>query len=425
LWTSVSPPDVSSNWGLSSVDFISPDEGWAVGEDLENKRGVLLHFSGGSWTSVSPPDVSSDWGLSGIHLISPTGGWAVGQTSDGSNLQGVLLRYAVPQISVSPTIINYNDIEIGALLEKTVAVKNTGNGNIVIATITEPSPPFSISADNCSGQSLAWSQTCNVTYRFLPDSADTFSSNSNILSNGSNQNSVTVTLTGTGKDDTLNYINLLSPSDGEPLTACDYYNPPTFQWDSSGTFTSIEVQFSLKDDFSRIPLKVKGNPNVNQLIVTPNVWKRILLLPGANETFYWKVVAKKNDRTTVESHVFSLVVSPPGPVSNPKMSHTSKTTLPPPALSWENNCNIIFTVWFGNDSDFKKPNMKKMPITFKIKNPDEIQDPFAKELTSGQWYSIRKLGGNVTGATLYWYVESRDTLGRRESTAVMSFVLTD
>jgi hypothetical protein len=243
-----------------------------------------------------------------------------------------------------------------------------------------------------------------------------------------------VTLTGTGAAETLNYIHLLSPSDGSIFTACDYSNPPTFQWESSGTFTSIEVQFFYDYDFSRVPLKVKGDPNVNQLIIKSNIWKRILLLPGADGgTLNWMVVAKKKDKTMVQGKdVFSgfpyrvFDVTLPDPVDNPHLSHTSKKpTLPPPTISWDNNCNIMFTVWFGNDSDFKNPNMKKMPISYKIKNSDGIQGTFTKELTSGQWNSIRKLGGDVTGATLYWYVESRDTLGRRQSTDVMSFVLTD
>ena len=153
--------------------------------------------------------------------------------------------------------------------------------------------------------------------------------------------------------------------------------------------------------------------------------KKVLLLPGADGgSFSWTVVAKKKDKTLVQSDVFSLDVGKPG-VGNPVMSHTSKTTLPPPTISWDNNCNIMFTVWFGNDSDFRNPHMKKMPISFKIKKSDAFQETFTKELTPGQWFSIRKLGGDVTGATLYWYVESRDTLGRRQSTDVMSFVLTD
>ncbi len=436
-WKSEVPPLVSSDWRLSSVDSISSDEAWAVGEDFENGRGVILHFLNGSWTSVTPPDVneSLNWGLSGIHLSAPNRGWAVGKTSDGSDLTGVLLRYTVPQISVSPMSTNFNNVEIGALLEKTVTVKNIGNGNLLIGRIAAPSPPFYISTDGCSRKSLAWLQACKVTYRFLPDSAGIISGNSNIPSNGSSSGSdqKTVTLTGTGVGETINYIHLLSPPSRDPsdskklttFTACDYSNPPAFQWESSGIFTSIEVQFSTFDNFSKVPLKVTGDPNVNQLIIKSNVWKRVLLLRGDNGgRLFWRVVAKKKDKTMVQSDVFFFLVQPPNPGA-PEISHTSRTTSPPPTLSWGNDCNIMFSVWFGNDPDFRKPKMNKMLIFYKIKNSDGFQETFTKELTPGQWHSIRKLGGDVTGANLYWYVESRDIIGRRASTGVMPFVLTD
>lgn len=417
-------PDVSLNWGLSSVDFVSSNEGWAVGEDFENKRGVLLHFKDGSWTSETPPDVSSDWGLSGIDMGSPASGWAVGQ--DFEIGRGVLLNYSVPKISVSPKSLDYGQVQIGAFLEKTVTVKSTGNGNLIIDTVTAPSPDFYINNDNCSGRSLARGKTCKITYRFQPESADVLPTQSDILSNASNENPASLTLTGAGKmEEPANYIQLLSPSNDETFTGCDYFNPPPFQWDSSGIFASIEIQFSPNDDFSTVPLQVKGDPSVNSLTLKPNVWKKILLLPKENGgTVYWRVVANKKDKTIVESDVFSFNVDPPGPVVNPDLSHTSKTTTPPPELSWDNNCNMSFNVWFGNDSNFKNPSMKKLRIPFAV-NPDQIQELFTKELTPTQWNAIRKLGGDITGATLYLYVESWDPLGRLQSTEVMSFVLTD
>jgi len=73
-WTIVDPPDVSSDWEL-----LSPRFSWAVGQDSENKRGVLLYFFNGSWIRATLPDVSSDWGLSGVDLTSSSHGSAVGQ----------------------------------------------------------------------------------------------------------------------------------------------------------------------------------------------------------------------------------------------------------------------------------------------------------------------------------------------------------
>ncbi len=89
--TSVSPPGVSLNWGLVAVHFASPNEGWAVGQDSFNRTGALLHFSNGAWTPFTLPMVSTDWQLEGVHFISTSEGWAVGR--DSTNGTGVLLHF--------------------------------------------------------------------------------------------------------------------------------------------------------------------------------------------------------------------------------------------------------------------------------------------------------------------------------------------
>ncbi len=103
--------------------------------------------------------------------------------------------------------------------DATVTVKNDGELDLTIGTITSPSNPFSKITDNCSGQTLAPSATCTITYRFSPTSMGTFNSNSNIPSNDPDpyENPVTVSLSGTG-------IN----------------NPPVA--DPNGPYTGIEGQ---------------------------------------------------------------------------------------------------------------------------------------------------------------------------------------
>lgn len=127
----------------------------------------------------------------------------------------------------------------------------------------------------------------------------------------------------------------------------------------------------------------------------------------------------------MNSDVFSFDVAGAEPVANPEISHTSKSTLPPPVLSWENRCNTKFKAWFGNGADFQRQGIKKTAVSFEIKDPSGNGGVFTQELTSGQWSSIRKLGGDVTGAVLYWYVESSDVFGRKKKTDVTPFVLTD
>ena len=91
LEKNITPPYVSSYWLLQDVHFISSNEGWAVGFDPPNGRGVLLHYLNGSWTSVTPPYISSSWELWDVHFTSSNEGWAVG--IDDTNKRGVLLHY--------------------------------------------------------------------------------------------------------------------------------------------------------------------------------------------------------------------------------------------------------------------------------------------------------------------------------------------
>jgi hypothetical protein len=188
----------------------------------------------------------------------------------------------------------------------------------------------------------------------------------------------------------------------------------------------VVVQFSLQDDFSTIPVKVNGKKGTSELLIPSSSWKKALLLPGPNGgTVYWGVVGTKTNGTMVESDAFSLTVEGPKMVSNPMISPTSKTTPPFPTLTWENNCNIKFKVWFGNDPDFTKHGIKKIALSFNIKNPNDNGGQLTRELTSGQWKKIRKVVDDQSGSTIYWYVESSDVLNRPAKTGVVGFVLTD
>jgi len=55
----------------------------------------------------------------------------------------------------------------------------------------------------------------------------------------------------------------------------------------------------------------------------------------------------------------------------------------------------------------------------------ENEGIFARQLAPGQWNAIRRLVGDVSGATIYGYVESWDGLGRYARTKVMDFGLMD
>jgi hypothetical protein len=422
-WTSVNPlPEVSSDWGLLDVRFRDSDNGWAAGPDSSNKRGVILQFSGGSWTSSSPlADVSSEWDLSGIQSKESDDGWAVGRDYVGK--KGALLRYAVPRITVSPTSLDFKEVTVGLYRDQDVNVRNSGRGSLTIGTITSPplGSGFTKKADSCSDTTLPQG-SCKVTYRFSPSFEGTFNTSSNIPSNDPQKDLVTVTLKGTGVTGTIATIDLLSPPSGTEATPCSYATPPTLQWNPSEPFKATEIQFSLDQNLSTVPLKVKGKKGVNELTLSTSTWKKILLLPGpSGGPVYWIVVGTRDSNEKVESNIFSISVRGVEPVLNPEISPTKKTALP--TLSWENNCNTKFKASFANDPDFTK----KKSLSFSVKNPQDNGGVFTVTLTESQWNSIRKLVSDTAGSTIYWYVEStdplKDPLKRTSRTDVLEFVL--
>jgi hypothetical protein len=326
-----------------------------------------------------------------------------------------------PDITVTPATVNFGNVNVGGTSDQTVTVKNDGSANLTIGTITSPGSPFSKITDNCSNKTLTPNQTCTLTYRFTPTSVNAFNGNSNIPSNDPDENPKTVTLTGNGVQATF-AINLVSPSDGHEYWSC-YTALPTFQWNKTGTFKSIELQFSSQNDFSSGLVKAKGSTATDELQVNSSTWKKVLLLPGKEGgTVYWRVVGKTSEGDEVKSNVFSIEIVEPRPVGDPYISSTSKSSTP--TLYWANQCNTKFKAWFGNDSNFTKSGIKKKGLTFNDKNPFDYEGVFFQALTSGQWNSIKSLVGNAVGVPIYWYVEGWDGLGRHSQTDVVSFTLT-
>lgn len=103
-------------------------------------------------------------------------------------------------------------------------------------------------------------------------------------------------------------INLLNPLNGAEFDACSLYTLPTFQWNTSGTYRSIEIQFS-GDGFITIPVRVRVSPSVSEYLMNFSLWRRVLLIPGVSGgTVSWKVVGTRLDNSKIESGVCCLFI---------------------------------------------------------------------------------------------------------------------
>ncbi len=196
-WTPVRRSHSSLGWNLFATHFVSSAEGWAVGSDIPDvltQTGLLMHYSGGTWSFVTPPHVSSSWDLTGVHFTSSDEGWAVGR--DFSNGKGVLLRYSVfPEIKVTPTSIDFENVSAGKTLEEKITVRNMGGVPLTLDAIGSVSSPFARSGGTCTdGKTLVPNATCTLLIEFVPAADGLFTSSFDIPSDDLDTPVVTVDL---------------------------------------------------------------------------------------------------------------------------------------------------------------------------------------------------------------------------------------
>ena len=198
-WTTRGPSRPSLSWYLLSLHFVSPGNGWAVGIDVpaaSTQTGLIARYSSGSWSFVTPPLVSEDWELSWVHFSSSDEGWAVG--GDNSNGRGVLLKYSIlPEITVTPSSIDFGSVSAGKTPQKKITIKNEGGVNLILGTIGSVAAPFIRSGGSCTdGQILIPKAMCTVLIKFAPLTEAVFTSSLDITSNDPDEPSVTVDLAG-------------------------------------------------------------------------------------------------------------------------------------------------------------------------------------------------------------------------------------
>jgi hypothetical protein len=149
----------------------------------------------------------------------------------------------VPVISVTDSIAPNNDLSIpfsdlteGLTSDQTVTITNTGNADLIIGTIAGTNPlaaPFSITTDNCSGQTVAPAGSCALTVRFAPTAVGASSDSFDIPSNDSATGTITMNVTGTGLSAATNNPpsapTLVSPTDGQNVDG----STVSLQWNKS------------------------------------------------------------------------------------------------------------------------------------------------------------------------------------------------
>lgn len=115
-------------------------------------------------------------------------------TSSGETLYYV--GTAAPFISLAQSSLSFGTLVVGSSLTLSLTVTNNGAGDLLIGSVTSPAPPFSITADTCSGRTIKGGTTCNISVDFAPASPGAFSGNITIPSNDPVNPNLEVTVTG-------------------------------------------------------------------------------------------------------------------------------------------------------------------------------------------------------------------------------------
>jgi hypothetical protein len=124
---------------------------------------------------------------------------------DESSLPVALLGAGVqdPDISVSPTEIDFGAVATNTADTADIVVTNEGTGTLTIESVAvDPDgTPFSIAGENCTQDPIAPAGGCTITVQFLPPSANAFHADVVIVSDDPDSPSVTVSVFGSGSGD--------------------------------------------------------------------------------------------------------------------------------------------------------------------------------------------------------------------------------
>ncbi len=178
---------------------------------IEITQTAATSFTAGSLAftfTLVAPSTAGTVTLYGAGLSANNNGSTSGDKATGTTLAVSVTSASAPNIVVTDSVAPATDHQIpfgtvtdGLTSNQTVTVTNTGNANLVIGTIASANPlaaPFSITADACSGQTIAPAGACAMTVRFAPTAAGPSSDSFDIPSNDSTTGTVTVSVSGTG-----------------------------------------------------------------------------------------------------------------------------------------------------------------------------------------------------------------------------------
>ncbi|TSK05051.1 MAG: choice-of-anchor D domain-containing protein [Geobacter sp.] len=157
--------------------------------------------------------------------------------------EAFLTELADPQeISTTPPALSFGSVEFGKTSILPLTIASGGSGTLSIDKIIQPSLPFSVVTDDCSGKKLSASGSCSVTANFAPSALGPFSGALTILSNDADHPSISVRLSGSGIQPTNTLTGIITDSStglrisGAAVAITDMLGNHSAVTDANGTY---------------------------------------------------------------------------------------------------------------------------------------------------------------------------------------------
>lgn len=119
------------------------------------------------------------------------------------SLTGNGVAQQAPQITVSPSTLDFGSVAVGQFADLSITIGNTGGGNLNVTSYTSSNPVFNVSAPPLV---VFPGLAAKTSVRFTPASAGAVSGTLTIASNDAAKPSFTISLTGTGTTQTCSYV---------------------------------------------------------------------------------------------------------------------------------------------------------------------------------------------------------------------------
>ena len=301
------------------------------------------------------------------------------------------------EISAEPLDVNFNTLDVGTSSSRDITISNNGIGNLIIGTIANPSAPYSITADGCSGQTLSASALCSVTVEFSPTAEGNFAGSLAIPSNDADNPDFTVNLSGTAVEATLTgtvtNASTSLPLQGVTVTVTDSISSiHSTTTDVNGTYTvpglssgNYTADYTLIDYF---PQTINGTLTSGQTLTSD-----VQLLPV---TF---TISSPSDGTVldttpatvtgfVESNSTVTVNGIPATVTGNSYSASV------PLVEGQNTITAIATDQFSQTQTLNISVTLVLPITLTITSPQDGSTLNSSPvIVTGDVYNMAGVGG--------------------------------